>query len=93
MVFYAQYGYIGAIAPAFDSPFSPSLICRTVSVDVKHHVYLLCFRPSRLGRLLVVQIQTKRFKRTHSMQIFGGNPLYQVKVNMVLNVHRNHQAY
>ena len=27
-------------------PVSPSLICRTVSVDVKHHVYLLTLIPN-----------------------------------------------
>ena len=33
--------YIISLSPHLHNPFSPSLISRTVSVDVKHHVYLL----------------------------------------------------
>ena len=43
-------------------PFSPSLISRTVSVDVKHHVYLLCslLRPSTVHRQSPVDLVSKR---------------------------------
>ena len=37
-------GYIISLFPHFHTPFppfSPSLVSRAVSVDVKHHVYLL----------------------------------------------------
>ena len=36
--------YIISLSPHLHTPFSPSLISRTVSVDVKHHAYLLSKR-------------------------------------------------
>ena len=52
---------------------TPSLKSLMVSVDVKHHVYLLTACNSSL--------------------IVGAREEEEEEVNMVLNVHRNHEAY
>ena len=44
--------YIISFSPQLHNPFPPSLISRTVSVDVKHHVYLLTWPSNTVGTLL-----------------------------------------
>ena len=68
--------YIISFSPHLHTPFSPSLISRTVSVDVKHHVYLLT--PSLLSpappcsKMFVVCRGQKRNKGfTHLKPVVG----------------------